>query len=32
MVLKGSAAIKFEHRNTHSSMAKVEQTQAGLKG
>jgi hypothetical protein len=32
MVLKGTAAIKFEHRNTHSSMAEVEQTQAGLKG
>ena len=31
MVLKGSAAIKFDHKNTHSSMAEVEHTNAGLK-
>jgi hypothetical protein len=31
MVLKGTAAIKFDHQHTHSSMAHVEHTQAGLK-
>ena len=31
VVLKGTAAIKFDHRNTHSSLAVVEHTQAGLK-
>jgi hypothetical protein len=31
MVLKGTAAIKFDHQNTHSSMAEVEHTNAGLK-
>jgi hypothetical protein len=31
MVLKGSAAIKFDHRNTHSSLAEVEHTHLGLK-
>jgi hypothetical protein len=31
MVLKGTAAIKFDHKNTHSSLAEVEHTQAGLK-
>jgi hypothetical protein len=31
MVLKGTGAIKFDHRNTHSSMAEVEHTHLGLK-
>jgi len=31
MVLKGTGAIKFDHRKTHSSMAEVEHTHAGLK-
>jgi hypothetical protein len=31
MVLKSAAAIKFDHKNTHSSMAEVEQTHLGLK-
>lgn len=31
MVLKGTAAIKFDHRSTHSSMAEVEHTDQGLK-
>jgi hypothetical protein len=31
MVLKGTAAIKFDHQNTHSSMAHVEQTHEGLR-
>jgi hypothetical protein len=31
LVLKGTAAIKFDHQNTHSSMAEVEHTNAGLK-
>jgi hypothetical protein len=31
MVLKGTAAIKFDHKKTHSSMAEVEHTNAGLK-
>lgn len=31
MTLKGTAAIKFDHSGTHSSMAEVEHTQAGLK-
>jgi hypothetical protein len=31
MVLEGTAAIKFDHKNTHSSMAEVEHTNAGLK-
>ena len=31
MILKGSAAIKFDYKNTHSSMAEVEQTHLGLK-
>lgn len=31
-VLKGTGAIKFDHANTHSSLAEVEHTQAGLKG
>jgi hypothetical protein len=26
MVLKGTGAIRFEHRNTHSSMAEVTYT------
>lgn len=30
-VLKGTGAIQFDHRNTHSSLAEVEHTQAGLK-
>jgi len=31
MVLKGTAAIKFDHKRTHSSLADVEHTHAGLK-
>lgn len=31
-VLKGTGAIKFDHKNTHSSLAQVEHTHAGLKG
>lgn len=31
VVLKGTAAIKFDHTNTHSSLAVVEHTHAGLK-
>jgi hypothetical protein len=31
IVLKGSAAIKFDHSGTHSSLAEIEQTHAGLK-
>lgn len=31
VVLKGSAAIKFDHKNTHSSLAEVEHSQTGLK-
>jgi hypothetical protein len=31
VVLKGTAAIKFDHKNTHGSMAEVEHTNAGLK-
>jgi hypothetical protein len=31
MVLKGTGAIKFDYRNTHSSMAEVEHTHQGLK-
>ncbi|HVB80414.1 MAG TPA: DUF1326 domain-containing protein [Candidatus Binataceae bacterium] len=31
MVLKGTGAIRFDHRNTHSSMAEVAYTHAGLK-
>ncbi len=31
-VLKGTGAITFDHKNTHSSLAEVEHTQAGLKG
>lgn len=31
VILKGMAAIQFNHRNTHSSLADVEQTHAGLK-
>ncbi len=31
-VLKGTGAIKFDHQKTHSSLAEVEHTQAGLKG
>jgi hypothetical protein len=31
MVLKGTGAIRFDHKNTHSSMAEVEQTHLGLK-
>lgn len=31
-VLKGTGAIKFDHRNTHSGLAEVDHTQAGLKG
>ena len=31
MVLKSAAAIKFDHKNTHSSMAEVEQTHLGLR-
>jgi hypothetical protein len=31
MVLKGTGAIKFDHRNTHSSLAEVAQTHEGLK-
>lgn len=30
VVLKGTEAIKFDHRNTHSSMAEVEHTEKGL--
>lgn len=32
VVLKGTGAIKFDHRGTHSSLAEVEHTQAGLQG
>jgi len=32
MVLKGTGAIKFDHQSTHSGLAEVEHTQAGLKG
>lgn len=32
VVLKGTAIIRFDHKNTHSSLAEVEQTDAGLKG
>jgi len=31
IVLRGTAAIKFEHRGTHSSLAEVEHTHRGLK-
>ena len=31
VVLKGTGAIKFDHRDTHSSLAIVEQTHTGLK-
>jgi hypothetical protein len=31
-VLKGTGAIKFDHKNTHSSLADVEHTHAGLVG
>ena len=31
MVLKGTGAIKFDHRNTHSSLAEVAHTHEGLK-
>jgi hypothetical protein len=31
VVLRGTAAIKFDHKNTHSSLAEVEHTHAGLK-
>lgn len=30
MVLKGTGAIRFEHRNTHSTMAEVVYTQDGI--
>lgn len=30
-VLKGTGAIKFDHHNTHSSLAEVEQTDEGLR-
>jgi hypothetical protein len=30
MVLKRTTAIRFDHQNTHSSMAEVEHTNAGL--
>jgi len=30
VVLKGTGAIRFDYRNSHSSMADVEHTQAGL--
>jgi hypothetical protein len=30
VVLKGTAAIKFDHSATHSSMAEIEQTDSGL--
>ncbi|MFQ5899303.1 MAG: DUF1326 domain-containing protein [Candidatus Methylomirabilia bacterium] len=30
VVLTGSGAIKFNHKNSHSSLAEVEHTQAGL--
>lgn len=32
VVLKGTGAITFDHRGTHSSLAEVEHTQAGLQG
>jgi hypothetical protein len=32
VVLKGTAAIKFDHQNTHSTMAEVEHTHLGVKG
>jgi hypothetical protein len=32
VVLKGTGAIKFDHQSTHSGLAEVEHTQAGLKG
>ena len=31
VVLKSTAAIKFDHKNTHSSLAEVEHTHKGLK-
>jgi hypothetical protein len=31
IVLKGTGAIKFEHSGTHSSLAEIEHTNAGLK-
>jgi hypothetical protein len=31
IVLRGTAAIKFEHSGTHSSLAEIEHTHAGLK-
>ncbi len=31
VVLRGTGAIKFDHKNTHSSLAEVEQTHRGLK-
>ncbi len=32
MILKGTAALKFEHHGTHSSLAEVEHTHLGIKG
>ncbi len=29
-VLKGTGAIQFDHKDTHSSMAEVEHTEKGL--
>jgi hypothetical protein len=31
VVLKGTGAVKFDHKNTHSSLADVEHTQKGLR-
>jgi len=32
VVLRGTGSITFDHRNTHSSLAEVEQMHAGLRG
>ncbi|HYR41776.1 MAG TPA: DUF1326 domain-containing protein [Terriglobia bacterium] len=32
VVLKGTGALKFDHKNTHSSLADVEHTHKGLRG
>ena len=31
VVLSGTGAVKFQYRNTHSSLAEVEHTQKGLR-